>query len=90
MSSPMSSRLLAEALVLPAAPDDVSPPAGEDAFGVGVAPAGGAWLPVAGFDHRAIRPFDRHTLDLRAWRWPGGTQGCAGSPTATGTRMVHQ
>ncbi len=34
--------------VLPAAPDDVCPAAGEDAFGVGVALAVGAQLPVAG------------------------------------------
>lgn len=27
---------------------------------------------------------------LRCWRWPGGTQGCAGSLPAADTRMVHQ
>jgi hypothetical protein len=34
-------------VVLPAAPDDVGAAAGEDAFGVGMAVAGGAQLPVA-------------------------------------------
>ena len=59
VSSPMSSRLLVEALVcavsggvvggvvLPAAPDDVGPAAGEDAFGVGVGLSAGAQLSVA-------------------------------------------
>ena len=61
MSSPVSSRLWGESLergvfggvvggvVLPAAPDDVGPAAGEDAGGVGVGFARGAQLSVAGF-----------------------------------------
>ena len=53
-------------VVLPAAPDDVGAAAGEDAFGVGMAVAGGAQLPVA-----LLGPGFAGASDLRVGCGPG-------------------
>ncbi len=53
----------------------------------------GALSPIASrhvLGHRTSRNSSWRSSRKRPWRWPGGTQGCAGSLAAADTRMVHQ
>jgi hypothetical protein len=53
----------------------------------------GALSPIASrhvLGHRTSRNSSWRSSRKRTWRWPGGTHRCAGSLTATNTRMVDQ